>query len=104
MEMRAVFYANVWARRARQALPPPLAGRGIAYGFEASIALEDKTDSEDDSRIMEGVGWASSRRFSGGWRTRAQTMRDTNRWRGCSSRRCHCWAGRRRAVGWRRTD
>src|SRR6202165_5192603 len=64
--------------------PLPAGGRGIAYGFEASIALEDKTDSEDDSRIMEGVGWASSRRFSGGWRTRAQTMRDTNCWRCCS--------------------
>jgi hypothetical protein len=33
-----------------------LPGRGIAYGFALAIALEGKTDSEDDSRIMEGVG------------------------------------------------
>src|ERR1700687_743949 len=81
--------------------PLPLAGRGIAYGFEASIALEDKTDSEDDSRIMEGVGWASTRRISCGCRTRAQTMRDTNCWRCCSSRWLQCCAEPSRARIWR---
>jgi hypothetical protein len=34
----------------------------IAYGFALAIALEGKTDSEDDSRIMEGVGCRSSGR------------------------------------------
>src|SRR5205085_10929806 len=52
-------------------------GRGIAFGFETCIALKDNTDSEDDSRIMEGVGWGSSGSFFGSCRTRGRPTRGT---------------------------
>src|SRR4051812_32000112 len=67
--------------RSRRSLPLPACGRGIAYGFDGPIALVGKMDSENDSFIAEGVGWANSRRFLGACRTLAQRMRDTIWWR-----------------------
>src|SRR5205823_3040988 len=36
--------------------PPPLAGRGIAFGHSGGVALAGDMDSEDDSRIGMGGG------------------------------------------------
>ena len=56
---------------------PPLEGRGIAYGFAASIALFGKMDSENDFHEAEGVVWASSRRRFGDWQTLVRGTHDT---------------------------
>src|SRR5215218_8513781 len=85
-------------------VPLPLVGRGIAYGFERSIALVGKKDSEDDSRIVVGVGCEGSRRFSGGCRTRARTTRDTICWKCCSLLWRQCCVGRTPARTWPTSD
>src|SRR5439155_22023150 len=41
--------------------PPPLAGRGIAFGHRGGVALAGDMDSEDDSRI--GMGGRPMQKF-----------------------------------------
>src|SRR6266436_8020585 len=89
-----------WDAERWHLLPLPARGRGIAYGFEDPIALVRKMDSESDSRMVEGVGWANSRRFFVGCGTRGPTMRGTIWWRYWSLRWRQCCAARTVARTW----